>query len=522
MGKEEEVEEVIKKEIEEEEEIIEDEELIEENERILKDGEQEKEEEEEEETVEEEEVGEEERLRSRVNSLLEEQQTQPDLEECGRESESRGAHTMQGDAGLGRGARWRCRVCAAVFSSQQEHDTHKTAMHPGSVRAKRGTTRPAAPHQPSRRGRPVDGDHQDHERPAVACQEGAIVILEGDGQGGVTHHRLQPSAITEDLQGPAQQNTLPLTGGAVSLPCPVCTEVQGPGNGVVLVECPLCGRRLAGSPALQHHMARVHHHPSHPPLRYRCRLCLCQCHTRPQLERHMRERHGAPPPPPPVQCGRCGKTYSARYIDSHLANMHGDVTRFPCAFCPMKFGTRTGLRAHVSLEHANTTWACQECPLQFAKYHQLRQHRLYVHSHAEHRCPLCPRSFKRRCDLTEHTKRRHQERQPQECSFCPKVYSDRKRLRIHLMRKHGVAWEDTLARGYARRQRENNCLRRRHHQQHQHPHSPQEEKQQAPREDSEGCQGGMLEGQPEYSVVHLTEAPHPLADTISYIILEET
>lgn len=370
----------------------------------------------------------------------------------------------------------------------------------------------------------------------MACQEGAIVILERDGQGGVTHHRLQPSTATGDVSGP------PRMAGAVRLPCPVCSEVfgdqlslvrhqraahpqAGPGNGVVLVECPLCGRRLAGSPALTHHMARVHHRSSHPPLRYRCRLCLSQCHTRPQLERHMQERHGGPPPPPPVQCGRCGKTYSARYIDKHLANIHGDLTRFPCAFCPMKFGTRAALRGHVSMEHANTTWTCQDCPLQFAKYHQLRQHHLYVHSRAEHRCPLCPRSFKRRGDLTEHTKRRHQERQPLECSFCPKVYSDRKRLRIHLMRKHSVAWEDTLARGYARRQRENNCLRRRHHHQHrQQPHSPQQqqEEQQAPREDSEGCQGGMLGGQPEYSVVHLTEAPHPLTDTISYIILEET
>lgn len=433
-----------------------------------------------------------------------------------------------GAQGQSRGSQWRCRVCAATFTSQQDHDLHKAASHPGSVRVGRSRTRPAPAPSPSQGGAAASaGDHQSQE----CLQEGAIVIMEGDGCGSVTHRRLEPP-----------QGTLPQPGGVIELVCGPCGEVfgnrpalvrhqraahpgvaaAGDGGSEVLVECPLCGRRVSGLPALRLHQARVHGRPTQPPQHYRCRLCLAQCHTRAQLERHMRERHGAPPPPPPVRCDQCGKTYSARYIDVHVANMHGDAGRFPCTFCPMRFGVRASLRAHVSLEHANTTWACQECSLQFAKYHQLRQHRLYVHSRAEHRCPECPRSFKRRCDLTEHAKRRHRERPARECSFCPKVYSDRKRLRMHLMRKHGVAWEDTLAQGYACRQRENNCLRRR--QQQQQPRSPRLPLRQQ-HQAAEGVAGEAVavlgEEQPEYSVVELTEAPHPLTDTISYIILEE-
>lgn len=431
-----------------------------------------------------------------------------------------------GGQGRGRGSQWRCRVCAATFTSQHDHDLHKAASHPGSVRAGRSRTRPAPAPSPSQGGAAAAGDHQSQE----CLQEGTIVIMEGDGCGSVTHRRLEPP-----------QGTLSQPGGVMDLVCGPCGEVfgdrpalvqhqraahpgvptAGDGGREVLVECPLCGRRVSGLPALRLHQARVHGRPTQPPQHYRCRLCLAQCHTRAQLERHMRERHGAPPPPPPVRCDQCGKTYSARYIDIHVANMHGDAGRFPCTFCPMRFAVRASLRAHVSLEHANTTWACQECSLQFAKYHQLRQHRLYVHSRAEHRCPECPRSFKRRCDLTEHAKRRHRERPARECSFCPKVYSDRKRLRMHLMRKHGVAWEDTLAQGYACRQRENNCLRRR--QQQQQPRSPRLPLRQ--QQAVEGVAGQAVavlgEEQPEYSVVELTEAPHPLTDTISYIILEE-
>lgn len=91
-----------------------------------------------------------------------------------------------------------------------------------------------------------------------------------------------------------------------------------------------------------------------------------------------------------------------------------------------------------------------------------------------------------------------------------------------------MAWEDTLAQSYARRQRENNCLRRRQQQQQQ-PRSPRlsyrQQKQQQQQQPAEGVGREAVavlgEDQPEYSVVELSEAPHPLTDTISYIILEE-
>ncbi len=439
-----------------------------------------------------------------------------------------------GGAGRGHASQWRCRVCAAIFTSQQDHDLHKAAAHPGSVRARRGKTQPALPPSTPQE---AAGDHHDAEQPMAATQEGAIIIMEGDMHGGVMNCHLQ-----------SPEDTLSQPGSAEGLVCGTCGEVledrpallrhrqtAHPGVGdagdresKVLLECPLCGRRVFGLPALRLHQARTHPRPTHSLPHHCCRLCPAQCHTRAQLERHMQERHGAPPPPPPVRCDQCGKTYSARYIDAHVANMHGDARCFSCTFCPMRFGGRDSLRTHVSREHANTSWRCQECQLQFTKYHQLRQHWLYVHSRAEHRCPECPRSFKRRCDLTEHTKRRHQERPARECSFCPKVYCDRKRLRMHLMRKHSVAWEDTLAQSYARRQRENNCLRRRQQQQQQ-PRSPRlsyrQQKQQQQQQPAEGVGREAVavlgEDQPEYSVVELSEAPHPLTDTISYIILEE-
>lgn len=50
---------------------------------------------------------------------------------------------------------------------------------------------------------------------------------------------------------------------------------------------------------------------------------------------------------------------------------------------------------------------------------------------------------------------------PTQCPKCPNSYLDRKKLRTHLMRKHGVPWEDTISRRFARIQQESNCLRAR-------------------------------------------------------------
>ena len=489
-----------------------------------------------------------------LGNVLEDHEHKLGVEEC-RGVRGRQDHGQGG--GGGGGGRWRCRVCALVFTSQHEHDVHKSVQHPRCVRVRQGRTQHTAHHTPPRAEASLNGTPCDPERPGAASQEDTTAILEGDGCEGITHHRLSPITPTE---ANTQQDTTPQLAEGSMFPCPACPEVFGdevglvqhqgaahprPGDTLVLVECPLCSRRLAGHTALHHHLVRVHRRPPHPPLRHQCHLCMWQCSTRTQLQGHMRDHHNAPRQ---VLCAHCGKIYAASYIDSHVANMHGDKANFHCTFCPMKFRARHSLYTHTSMEHTITSWTCQECPLKFPKYHQLRQHRLYMHSRVSHRCAECPISFKRRCDLTEHIKRRHKERPALHCSFCPKVYTTRTHLRLHLMSKHSVAWEDTLAKGYARNQRDNNCLKRRttkhnqHHQQqqqqHQAPHSlhpPSSEKQQPPREEDDVGGGGdtMVGGEQQeeeqqqqqeqkYSVVQLSEAPHPLEDTISYIILEET
>ncbi|KAK4321101.1 hypothetical protein Pmani_008085 [Petrolisthes manimaculis] len=352
-------------------------------------------------------------------------------------------------------------------------------------------------------------------------------------------------------------------------------SVTNGGNGSVgKVECEICGWKLQSVTSLRLHLAKVHHHRStHKlPLRHRCKLCIFQCRTRTQLERHMQEKHGASALPP-VRCTQCGKTYNAKYIEKHFANMHENLKKYACNFCSMKYNLETALKSHIFYEHRNNKWRCEVCQVEFDRYHQLRQHRTYVHSTKVYPCRECERSFKRKGDLTEHIKRRHQARIPNKCIHCTKVYSDRKKLRTHLMTKHGVAWEDTLARTYARHQRESNCFRRKpglttttttttrqtHHQHHQNQNTslgPTTDYTEGPQEDNPGPVGGYSEilevprkdgmetdetsmttyeeattslvvdgGEHQYNVVHVTEdTQHHLSHmaNFSYIILEET
>ncbi|KAK3867175.1 hypothetical protein Pcinc_027342 [Petrolisthes cinctipes] len=347
----------------------------------------------------------------------------------------------------------------------------------------------------------------------------------------------------------------------------VHSQTSGGIGGVGKVECEICGWKLQSVTSLRLHLAKVHHRRStHKlPLRHRCKLCIFQCRTRTQLERHMQEKHGASALPP-VRCTECGKTYNAKYIEKHIANMHENLKKYSCNFCSMKYNLETALKSHIFYEHRNNKWWCEVCQVEFDRYHQLRQHRTYVHSTKVYPCRECERSFKRKGDLTEHIKRRHQTRVPNKCIHCTKVYSDRKKLRTHLMTKHGVAWEDTLARTYARHQRESNCFRRKPgptttaRQTHQHQDQntslgPTTEHTQEPQDDNPGPGGGYSEilevprkdgmetdeasmttyeeattslvdgGEHQYNVVHVTEdSQHHISHmaNFSYIILEET
>lgn len=521
------------------------------------------------------------------------------------------------------GPTWCCRLCGNLYSSKMDLDKHKHSEHPGSVRIikKRriddddSKSSPADIHsiplilrsktKVNCRLCSKGFDSQEALNSHIdTCHENSVVILEKDGCGGVIDHRLDMSKALDSLEeheqeaeilepqgmtlkkrpdrtrnfvcnscGDAFVNRLLLVKHKRSVHGDVCGV--GGANGLVMVECEICGRRLHGIGSLRHHLSKAHNRSHRPPLKHRCKMCIYHSRTRNQLEKHMQEKHGVSVLPP-VECKDCGKMYNAKYIDIHIANIHENQRKYSCNFCAMKFNIKSSLKCHISYEHANNKWHCDKCNTEFDKYHKLRQHRIYVHSTKLFPCSECGKTYKRKSDLTTHGKRRHQERIPCECTYCPKAYTDQKKLRTHLIKKHGVAWEDTLSKSYARHQRENNCLRRRqvrnsrtsqnaahseeasgteiqqnqyefekhedlYYEQEQgdgfykeqylqdHPHQNYQVRHCAQLGEGtittyEGADIGTLEDQREYNVVQVNEASESLTNVadISYIILEET
>ncbi|KAG7161403.1 uncharacterized protein LOC121875175 [Homarus americanus] len=523
-----------------------------------------------------------------------------------------------------------CKICAKLYKTQMDLDKHEQLEHPRSVRTNKkidkennlqtslgdGHSLPmllrARTKVTCKLCNQVCDSFVDLNNHIDSCHENSVVILEGDGYGGVIDRRLEMSLalgsdaehIQKGAEGPELQvNVTKGPEKSRSFMCKSCGETfvnrlllvrhkrsahgdvcgVGGANGLVMVECELCGRRLHGIGSLRLHMSKVHKRSQKPPLKHRCKMCIYHSRTRNQLEKHMQEKHGLNVLPP-VECKECGKMYSAKYIDIHIANMHENQKKFSCNFCSMKFNIKSSLKCHISYEHANNKWQCDKCHIQFEKYHQLRQHKIYVHSTKIYPCQQCGKTFKRKSDVTEHGKRRHQEKVPSECNYCTKVYADRKKLRTHLIKKHGVAWEDTLSKSYARHQRENNCLRKRqprnsrmprnlscdeevggieiqqdieiqqgqyefdhngqqvhyeqqqngegfYEEQYQHddPHQNFQEQHCMQLEEGtittyEGANIGTLEDEQEYNVVQVTEGTEDITNvaSISYIILEES
>ncbi|XP_068212330.1 uncharacterized protein [Palaemon carinicauda] len=389
---------------------------------------------------------------------------------------------------------WRCRICGMLFSSQIVLTKHKQQTHPDTARIikrkihsdyslevdKELSFDYKEASNASRKRKHVKASGQ-----LVNNDLGYCVVLKGDGLGGVIDHRVK---LSEDsVQAKVDTETVQDCKSRKKsvkdvVTCGMCGEEFGnhvliaehscPGyenssthesNEVVLLECKFCGRRLQGVNSMRTHMARSHSYPfKKRDRKYQCKVCPFKTLVRSQFSQHMRERHKRDVEPP-VKCTKCDKMYSAQYIARHIAIIHGssDNKKYSCKFCSMKYHDLNYLKRHIYFDHANTKWKCHICGLEFDKYHRLQQHRVNAHGTEVHKCADCDKAFKRKGDLTAHIKRSHVTKIPSVCTFCSKAYAEPTNLRTHLMKKHGVAWEDTLSKRYARHQQESQCLRRR-------------------------------------------------------------
>ncbi|KAK7065362.1 hypothetical protein SK128_016657, partial [Halocaridina rubra] len=401
---------------------------------------------------------------------------------------------------------WRCRLCGEIFTSQNDFENHKRTKHFESTRVKKKKTVdidditnsnldaskcpinmfPLKKVPCNICGLVFDNKDALKEHHSVT-HERYGVVLEGDGQGGILDQRIklpeeeikqvllpkvkpEPEAVATDIDEDKEIHA-----------CNICQEefsshleliqhgcsahennpsITG-GNKLVMIECKICQRRLHGANALRLHMSRTHkEHIVKRARKHECKMCLLEAQTKTKLMKHMKEKHDIDLMPT-ADCHICGKTVNAKYLERHIAIVHEKARNYPCNFCSMKFPSREYVKSHIYFEHANTKWKCEQCQLEFAKYHQLRLHRLNVHSNEVHACTVCGKGYRRKGDLSVHFKRCHDVREPHVCHLCPKSFLERSKLRNHLMDKHGMSWESTLSKGYARHLRENNCLTRR-------------------------------------------------------------
>ncbi|XP_064101377.1 zinc finger protein 521-like [Macrobrachium nipponense] len=389
---------------------------------------------------------------------------------------------------------WRCRICGMMFSSQNVLTNHKQQSHPDSARIiKRKILSDSSLESDEEMSlENKDASVASRKRKLVKTSSqlvnddlGYCVVLKGDGQGGVIDHRVKlgEDSLQSNMNVGTVEDYKPRKRSVKDIvTCGMCGEEFGnhtliaehscPGyenvsksksNEVVLLECKVCGRRLQGVNSMRTHMARSHGYPfKKRDRKYQCKICTFKTQVRSQFAQHMREKHKRDVEPP-VKCPKCEKNYSAQYIARHIAIIHGssDNKKYSCKFCTMKYHDLNYLKRHIYFDHANTKWKCQICGLEFDKYHRLQQHRVNAHGTEVHKCTDCGKEFKRKGDLTTHIKRSHVTKVPSVCTFCSKAYAEPTNLRIHLMKKHGVSWEDTLSKRYARHQQESSCLRRR-------------------------------------------------------------
>ncbi len=187
---------------------------------------------------------------------------------------------------------------------------------------------------------------------------------------------------------------------------------ESDGGGYVCLDCGASYRVML---VMRRHVVMMH--GSHV-----CGECDFVGESRPELDRHMAERH-------PLVCKKCGMEAQSRsHLDMHACSMTPNVEADPTGMNPAKT-KRNRLRL--------TTCDIPGCNVVFTDRKTLRQHRKDAHGReAQVPCEVCGKYFANNTKLRLHVKTQHEGVKDMGCPFCAYATGDSGNFVKHVRKSH--------------------------------------------------------------------------------------
>ena len=132
--------------------------------------------------------------------------------------------------------------------------------------------------------------------------------------------------------------------------------------------CEICGEVFTKQGSLNTHVMTLHQNLKS----VKCRLCLAEFDSRPEIEEHIASFHGEEveeekietrseelinmkklkKPLNRVSCDQCDQTFCSNHsLKTHIRTVHENIKDFSCNVCNMEFSTVSGVKRHLLTHH---------------------------------------------------------------------------------------------------------------------------------------------------------------------------
>ena len=176
--------------------------------------------------------------------------------------------------------------------------------------------------------------------------------------------------------------------------------------------CSFCGKEFNRSDNRNLHESNVHRKDG----KFQCNQCEVRCHTKQNLEVHMRVHTGEKP----YQCNYCGKCFSQKNGLSNHVRLHTGEKPFQCNKCDKTFAQKSALQSHMLIHSDEKPHVCQYCGEKFKFKHNLKKHMERSHTEdgyvaTKRTCDLCGKEVQ---NMSGHKLEYHGvEKQCPQCDF---------------------------------------------------------------------------------------------------------
>lgn len=168
---------------------------------------------------------------------------------------------------------------------------------------------------------------------------------------------------------------------------------------------------------------------------HKCDRCPMAFQNSFALRKHLRTPHNRDAKRQQYLCDLCPKICADKSVFKIHRRTHTGEDGFVCDICSRSLGTKNSIIEHLRTHTNERPFVCPQCSKTFRQETGFRRHQLRHTDHRPHKCNWCIKAFLTKCQLSRHVLSHTGER-PHVCPICKRGYTKRYACKKHIRNAH--------------------------------------------------------------------------------------